>query len=449
MASEFDNIVLIVSDSLRFKDISTMDEISPFLSEVSESGLNLDKFYSNAPWTVPAHASLFSGKLPSEHGCTTQDTYFDCKFKLISQFDDRFCIGLSENGLLSKETGFSQDFDEFRNFQKGMRGGKSWKKIWEKDDDFDSSFEKYFHFIRQIIINGDLVSLKSLFEHIYTKISRDGFNKKYISEVFSSIQEELDTERDSFVFANVTSTHYPYTFDMKEKRKFLQNVEKEELEKAIAAYNHEEYLGDRGEIIWGQRNIDVRRRGYLASIRYVDKYLENLYNAATEDTVFIVVGDHGELFGEYQKSGSPLIGHHFGTFKELVHVPCFIFSKSEKELAIEEDRLYSLRDLPEIIQGLDTGEEIQIENNQIRTEYFGLKGYYDQFDRDYPEEVEELFSRKSFSLITEYRKFDVTSDGKYLWSREGFNEGSELCSGELFDKLNKKADILYSHYFDK
>lgn len=81
------NIVLLVVDTWRKKDFVEDRSIAPFLSEKSEEGLHLENYYANSPWTVPAHASLFSGQLPSEHRTTTENTYFREENKLTSKLE--------------------------------------------------------------------------------------------------------------------------------------------------------------------------------------------------------------------------------------------------------------------------------------------------------------------------------------------------------------------------
>jgi arylsulfatase A-like enzyme len=60
---------------------------------------------------------------------------------------------------------------------------------------------------------------------------------------------------------------------------------------------------------------------YRQSIQYTDKFLSALYVELTklglvDETIFCVIGDHGEAFGEHG-----LFGHERIAFEELLHIP--------------------------------------------------------------------------------------------------------------------------------
>lgn len=438
------DIVVIVVDSLRYKDLAIEDDLAPFIQGQADSGIWSQTYYSTSPWTAPAHASLLTGSLPSEHGTTTENTYFDSEPSLLSDLpNEYYALALSENGLFSPSLGFDEGFDNFVSFGIGHRKGESWREIWERDDEFSGRLEKYLEFSKELIANKDLASLGSLIDHLRQKFGRLT-NPGFIDEITGEIQNELDKSRSSFIFANLMPAHYPYTFSPSEERKYLADVDSETIETAIASYDHEAYLAD-SEVTWNKKNLDIRKKGYLASISYVDRKIKNLYERAPEDTIFVVLGDHGELFGEQEVQGQPIIGHHFGTYEELIHVPLIIFSKGDPGLQLSTDDLRSHASFYEIIQAL-TGS-VDLESKEVtRSEYFGLKGYYQQFDREYPRELEEPYSRKSFSFVTKNKnKVDLTTDGLYDWN---ISDLVEKRSSQPHSELRSKLRILYDHNFD-
>ena len=68
------NLVLIVLDTLRADRLAPYGyerETTPQLDVfVRESATRYTRSYSTSPWTLPSHASLFTGLLPGEHGAT-------------------------------------------------------------------------------------------------------------------------------------------------------------------------------------------------------------------------------------------------------------------------------------------------------------------------------------------------------------------------------------------
>lgn len=441
--SEFQNVVVLVVDTFRNKDIAQDPEIAPFLSEKG-GGIDffIDSYYSTSPWTGPAHASMCSGLLPSEHGFTTGNTYFKAENNLLRGLDDFHKVGLSEIGMFSDSTGFAEDFDRFKHFSKDKEGGPVWKEVWENDSGFKSSKEKWVTFLKKTVVSRDISSLKRFFGYVVENkiLARGHYNKGYSDEILDEILEETCTERKSFVFANITPAHYPYTFTEKEKSEYLSELKSSRVEEVARGFNHEEYLSEEGFEL-SEEFLKQRREAYKASISHTDSKIKELYLESSEDTVFVVLGDHGELFGEYDIDGKQIIGHHFGTYKELIDVPLFIFSKSSISLKLE-DGLFDHRDLNRIIKGVI--EDDFVESRKIaRSEYFGLKNFYEQFDRTYPNNLETIFSRKSFSLLNKEFKFDKTSEGCFLWRRKSLTESKRLDDSKVPDELRSKAKIFY------
>lgn len=77
------NVIVIVLDTLR-RDATGLAEgrihdwptlpggLTPNLDRFAADSATFTRAYSAAPWTVPAHASLFTGLIPSSHGCVAR-----------------------------------------------------------------------------------------------------------------------------------------------------------------------------------------------------------------------------------------------------------------------------------------------------------------------------------------------------------------------------------------
>ncbi len=65
------NILLIVFDTARadaFEPFGAAAGSSPAFADLAARGFAHDAAYANASWTVPSHASLFTGLLPADVG---------------------------------------------------------------------------------------------------------------------------------------------------------------------------------------------------------------------------------------------------------------------------------------------------------------------------------------------------------------------------------------------
>ena len=65
------NVVLITLDTTRPDHLGLYGyegATSPHLDALAEASHVFERAYSTSSWTLPAHASLFTGKLPTHHG---------------------------------------------------------------------------------------------------------------------------------------------------------------------------------------------------------------------------------------------------------------------------------------------------------------------------------------------------------------------------------------------
>ena len=85
---------------------------------------------------------------------------------------------------------------------------------------------------------------------------------------------------------------------------------------------------------------------YDAEVTYQDGYLAQLFaqlgrRANADNTLTIIVGDHGDGLGEHD-----MVGHAFNAYQELVHVPLMVNDEG-KRLA-KRDGAVTLSDLREL-----------------------------------------------------------------------------------------------------
>lgn len=433
------NVVLVALDTFRDRNLDSSD--SPFLSGRKKFD---SKHYSNSPWTAPAHATLFSGNMPSEHGATTEESFFKGENEVEKAFcDEGFrTVGLSENGIVSEDLGFGGSFDLFESAGENVIGARAWNEVWEKDSKYDGRVEKYSDFLKKVVEYRDLRSLGTPLMRLRRKIlDNEDYNPTGSRQTLRRALNFLEGDEKTFLFLNLMPVHAPYTFNEKQRQEYLPGLSEEEIEEITNFHNLLSYLEsgiDRPDL------FEKREKAYRASISYTDELLEWFYEEAPEDTLFVVLGDHGELIGEYEKGGVSLIDHHFGTFKELLEVPLIIFSKGEGPGIDVGEGLSDHTELHEMLKDLAKGETAEIgKKEMVFAEYYGKAGFNRQFGIDIPEKYRNLFERKSFSIITEDYKFDMASDGEFLWDRIGDTEQEQLDLGMLPSEIEQKADILY------
>jgi len=114
------NVILIVLDTVRADQVGALGPsglpITPFLDSLAKDGLVFTRARSAANWTLPAHASMFTGLLPTEHGCHFEHRYLPEEAQTVAEILrdlDYITAGFSANVNVSRAFNLDQGFDSF------------------------------------------------------------------------------------------------------------------------------------------------------------------------------------------------------------------------------------------------------------------------------------------------------------------------------------------------
>ncbi len=113
------NVVVIVMDTARPDYLSVYGHprpTTPFLDGFATTATRYDRAYSTSCWTLPAHASLFSGEPNEVHGTAQANTQFPADLPLLAQqlADSGYqTAGFSNNPWISATTGLDRGFQTF------------------------------------------------------------------------------------------------------------------------------------------------------------------------------------------------------------------------------------------------------------------------------------------------------------------------------------------------
>ena len=106
------NVVLIVMDTVRADHLSCYGyhrDTSPNIDQIASEGILYRHTYSSSPWTLPAHASLFSGLYPSRHAAHHEHQFLDSAVITWAEILEKHGYrtgGFSMNPHISREKGF-------------------------------------------------------------------------------------------------------------------------------------------------------------------------------------------------------------------------------------------------------------------------------------------------------------------------------------------------------
>ena len=303
------NVLFVVMDTVRKDRLSvyTHDrETTPALERFAEEATTFEEALAPAPWTLPVHASMFTGLYPSEHGASQEDPYLTGTTTLAESLD-RPSACYSSNAWITPYTGLTAGFSDQDNFFQVMPGGflsEPLARAWRTMNDSDA--------LRGVADR--LVAIGNRFHEHFA--GRDDADSK-TPHVVDRIIDFIDGNEEYFGFINLMDAHLPYHPPAEYAAEFAPGVDS-----TAVCQNAKEYNA-------GVRDIDDAEweaiRGlYDAEVRHVDAQLDRLFswmreNDEWEDTLVIVCADHGELHGEHG-----LYGHEFGIYDELVNVPLLV-----------------------------------------------------------------------------------------------------------------------------
>lgn len=323
------NVVFIVWDSTRAHNTSLHGherETTPFLNElVEEDGVFYEQARAPSSWSLPSHASLFTGLYPREHGTHSKNLVFKYKDKHIANI-------FSNNGY---KTGIFTDnpyvcTDEFQlsqpfNYNPGNTSSKGINPNNFARTHGKGNFIKYLrHSIRnehtlRSIYNGLSHKMKQIRGSNRAEKKDDSGTSEHIEEFLSWVDD--DPSAPFFAFFNFMESHDPYISPEEYQSKYVSSGDASGI-----SNSHWDYRADNAPI----EDLDILERKYDGCIQYLDKKTEELLQelevrGLLEDTVVIITSDHGEGFGEPEElQDTRCIGHQGGISEELLHVPLVI-----------------------------------------------------------------------------------------------------------------------------
>lgn len=287
------NILFIVADTLRADRLGAYGysrQTTPFLDEFAHESVLFERVMADASWTLPSHASMFTGRLPYEHRANL--THYDGRFMTVAQAlgtKGYVAAGFVANDIGLDGLGLAQGFDHFENtfispadaFVRTAYGRKVVKYLFP-------------HFLQ-----GGLLSMRAA-----------EINQRFLGWL------DHHPSRPFFAFLNYMEVHDPWVPPFAYAQKFSDRPEE---------------ISPRSRIHWGRRPpVDPARADkdlndvYDASLASLDDQLRYLFAELHQrhvDTNLIVIftGDHGESLGEHN-----LVGHRHSLYLEQIHVPLLV-----------------------------------------------------------------------------------------------------------------------------
>jgi len=328
------NVLFVVLDTVRKDHLTPYGydrPTTPNLEAFAEEATVFEEAVAPAPWTLPVHASMFTGLYPSQHGADQESPYLDDVATLASVLSargyDTACY--SSNAWITPYTKLTRGFEHHDTSFEIMPGNflsGTLANLWQTIND-----------------NDRLRNLANRIVHLgakaHAKLAGDDDAASKTPAVIDQTKafiEQSDEDPGWFGFVNLMDAHLPYHPPEEYREEFAPGVDSSDV-----CQNSKEFNS-------GARDIDDDEwediRGlYDAEIAHIDAELGRLFDWLREtdrwdDTTVVVCADHGENLGEHD-----LYGHEFSLYDELINVPLMV-----KHPDLEADRREDLVELVDL-----------------------------------------------------------------------------------------------------
>ena len=328
-------MLLITLDTVRAQSLSLYGyarPTTPQLERWATTGVRFERAFSTAPWTLPAHASMFTGRLPHEtraNWLVPLDGTYPTLAEVLRQ------RGYVTAGFVANMTYCGEHSGLSRGF---------------------SHYEAAVVSPTEFVLSSALVRMV-VNAHWFRRLihSHQIFGRKDAAEVNSAFLRWLPRQgpRPFFVFLNYFDAHEPY---LPPPPFAVPSAARGWWEDVSHTKDRSDYLD-----LWkmSPQQTQALREAYEGAIAYLDQQLGSLFDelhhrGVLDNTLVIVTSDHGEQFGEHR-----LYGHGNSLYSQALHVPLVLFLPRRVPAGLSIPEPVSLRDLPATVLDLIGVESAQ------------------------------------------------------------------------------------------
>jgi len=293
------DVVVVVLDTVRARSVSTYGyerATAPELDTLAAEGALFLDATSPSTWSLPSHASLFTGRYPSSHGAHAEHVFLDARFPTLAQVlasvgYETFCI--TANPWISDGLGLTRGF-AWQDQAVRSHGGAGLG----------------FSFIHRLL---DRLGLQ--------ESDKGGALVAASFERWAS-ERPADAGRPAFVFLNFLEAHFPYHQLPHDYLWQWSDRPYSELRRLGLDLTAQEFGGPAVPV---ERAAVPARDMYDGGVAYSTALLQRVVDAlrargTLDETVLVVLSDHGELLGE--KEG--YFGHGPSFYQPMVEVPLYL-----------------------------------------------------------------------------------------------------------------------------
>lgn len=340
------DIILLVLDTQRADRLSCygyQQTTSPHLDRLAARATRFAAPIAPAQWTVPTHASLFTGLYPSQHTVHQMNSVLPAGLPTLAQrlaAEGYYTVGFSQNPLIGLvKNDLDRGFEHFEshhllsNILLTTRLNRPTTDItvrkrleraarWVLAEALGYSYETPLQHLAPV--------LAPLWQRL---LQAQGRSKIASTSNLLRAAARLLTEREGctprqpiFLFINLMGAHVPYDPDRDILRRFLPTSHDIRQTSGLLRWANQLQIDVQN---WLDAPLMLPQQQILNAIYdaevatqdgQVGRFLQELEDdGRLEHTFLAVVADHGDHLGEKDR-----VNHGFGVYQPLVHVPLIV-----------------------------------------------------------------------------------------------------------------------------
>jgi len=324
------NVILIVIDSLRADHVGAYGyarNTTPHIDEFAKESVLFENAYSQASWTRPSVASLFTSSYVSQHKIfkaeveegTNETNMLDYRFLTLAEALSRegyATFGVTANPYTNSVFGFDQGFDVYI----------------DRNDGWNAT--------------------------------AGGLNARF----YNFINENNKAGWRFFAYIHYNDVHLPYTHNWRENDTCIipygnstLNVPKPGVDNETGLYDYNKFnifLAENAGVV-DPRSISCMIDFYDGDIRYADEFIGRLIDQLKayqlyDKTLIVVTADHGEEFLDHGR-----ISHGHALYNELIHVPLIVRFPQGRHVKPIKENVMLIDVMPTILDYLDADAGVE------------------------------------------------------------------------------------------
>jgi arylsulfatase A-like enzyme len=314
------NILLIILDTTRALQLGLYGyerNTSPGIDRLARTGVTFDRAFATAPWTLPSHASMFTGRLPTDFNADWNlplDRQWPTLAEVLGARGYATAGFVANTIYATRETGLDRGFVHY--------------------EDHPVSFAQI---VKSSTLGRALIGrpFRQVLDY-WTPLAH-----KDAATVNHELARWLDAhpDRPFFAYLNYFDTHSPY-------------VPRAPFDGRFGPTGPRSNIPLDPQTDWTPDQVALQRNAYDACMAYLDSQIDSLFGdlkrrGILANTIVVLTADHGEELYEHQ-----VMDHGNSVYRPAVQVPLIVIYPDHVPAGVRVGTPVTLRDITQTVTDL-------------------------------------------------------------------------------------------------